>query len=90
MKTTARSFPASCNAHRAPQVVCGMLAWLCILGALFGSAEPIPASGSKLAIEFDKTITAADVTLEQVGASIPATAIGEPNVACHWAPPVEE
>src|SRR5436190_58649 len=43
------------------------------------AAEPIPAPGSNLPpITEDRTITAADVTAEKVGTTIPASAIGEP------------
>lgn len=43
------------------------------------AAEAIPAPGSKLSPGGgNKTITAADLTAERVGSSIPASAIGEP------------
>jgi feruloyl esterase len=43
-----------------------------------GAAELIAAAGSKLPPAAEKTITAADVTPEKVGSSIPVSAIGEP------------
>jgi hypothetical protein len=43
------------------------------------AAEAIPAPGTKLPpVTNDRVITAADVTVERVGTSIPASAIGEP------------
>jgi pimeloyl-ACP methyl ester carboxylesterase len=43
------------------------------------AAEAIPVPGTKLPVPTgDRIITAADVTVEKVGTSIPATAIGEP------------
>ena len=51
---------------------------LAVSGFVFG-ADPIPAPGSKLpAPEGNKVITAADVTVEKVGSTIPVSAIGEP------------
>jgi hypothetical protein len=51
-------------------------------------ADPIPAPGSKLPpAEGDKTITAADVTVEKVGTTIPASAIGEPVSAVNLSAP---
>ncbi len=48
-------------------------------GAISGAANAIPAPGSKLpATDGPKVITAADVTAEKVGSSIPVSAIGEP------------
>ncbi len=42
------------------------------------TAPAIPAAGSKLPASEPKIITAADVTAEKVGSSIPVSAIGEP------------
>ena len=58
-----------------PMLFIALLASLRTLTA----AEAIPAPGSKLPpIAEDRIITAADVTAEKVGTSIPASAIGEP------------
>src|SRR3954469_15272910 len=47
--------------------------------AVSEGADAIPAPGSKLApADAPKTISAADVTAERVGSSIPVSAIGEP------------
>jgi hypothetical protein len=57
------------------------LAALLMTAALprLAAAEAIPTAGSKLPpISDDRLITAADVTAEKVGSSIPAEAIGEP------------
>jgi hypothetical protein len=47
-------------------------------GSAFGAAAAIPTAGSRLPAAPNKVITAADVTVEKVGTSIPASAIGEP------------
>ncbi len=56
-----------------------------LIFAAFAAAQPlaraadeIPAAGSRMPAADAKTITAADVTAEKVGDSIPPTAIGEP------------
>ena len=52
------------------------------------AAEAIPASGSKLPpIAEDRIITAAEVTGEKVGTTIPASAIGEPVGGVTLSPP---
>jgi feruloyl esterase len=52
------------------------------------AAETIPAPGTKLPpVEGDRVITAAEVTAERVGASIPVSAIGEPVGGVTLAPP---
>jgi len=51
-------------------------------------ADTVPAPGSKLpAADTSKTITAADLTSERVGSSIPVSAIGEPVSAVTLNPP---
>jgi len=56
-------------------------------GALLG-ADVIPAPGSKLTKpDSDKIISAADVTAERVGTSIPTSAIAEPVSAVNLNPP---
>ncbi|HBF34065.1 TPA: hypothetical protein DDW35_05835, partial [Candidatus Sumerlaeota bacterium] len=53
-----------------------------------GAAEPIPAPGSKLpAAAENRVITVADVTVEKVGTSIPASEIGEPVSGVTLSPP---
>jgi Tannase and feruloyl esterase len=61
------------------------LGWPLLLAAYFvlptslGAAEAVPAPVSKLPpSSANRTITAADITLERVGTNIPASAIGEP------------
>lgn len=53
-----------------------------LLGALpslrAAAVAPIPAAGSRLPVPAARVITAADVTAEKVGTSIPLSAIGEP------------
>jgi hypothetical protein len=52
------------------------------------AADAIPAPGSKLpAMEGNKVITAADVTAEKVGTTIPVSAIGEPVSAVNLSAP---
>jgi pimeloyl-ACP methyl ester carboxylesterase len=48
-----------------------------VSGLAFG-AGPIPVAGSRLPPAVEKTISAADLTAEKIGSSIPASAIGEP------------
>jgi pimeloyl-ACP methyl ester carboxylesterase len=56
-----------------------LLAALFVLPVGSVAADAIPAPGSKLPpFTGDRVITAADVTVEKVGTSIPASAIGEP------------
>src|SRR5436190_2394473 len=58
--------------------------------ALIGlsAAESIPAPGSKLSpAEANVTVTAADLTAERVGSSIPVSAIGEPVSAVNLSQP---
>jgi feruloyl esterase len=51
-------------------------------------AETIPAPGTKLRAALgDRVITAADVTVERVGTTIPASAIGEPVGGVALSPP---
>jgi hypothetical protein len=51
-------------------------------------AEPISAAGSKLPpAEGNKSITAADLTAEKVGSTIPVSAIGEPVSAVNLSQP---
>ena len=58
-----------------------------VLNAL-SAAEPIPAPGSKLSpAEANATITAAELTTERVGSSIPVSAIGEPVSAVNLSRP---
>src|SRR3954470_20614041 len=59
-----------------------------VFAATSQAAEAIPAPGSKLApVDAPKTITAADVTAERVGTSIPVSAIGEPVSAVNLGAP---
>src|SRR5437016_12642080 len=52
------------------------------------AADNIPAPGSRLPpADASKTITAADVTAERVGSSIPVSDIGEPVSAVNLSPP---
>jgi feruloyl esterase len=61
---------------------------LLTLSAGLRAAGPVATSGSKLpAAADDKVITAADVTVERVGTSIPASAIGEPVGGVTLSPP---
>src|ERR1051325_8209794 len=64
---------------------CQTFGWPVLLAACFvfptslGAAEALPAPGSKLPpAPANRTITAADITIERVGTNIPASAIGEP------------
>jgi len=53
-----------------------------------GAAETIPAPGTKLPpVTGDRVITAADVTVERVGTSIPVSDIGEPVGGVTLSPP---
>ncbi len=64
-----------------------ILAFAFVLNAL-SAAESIPAPGSKLSpVEANATITAADLTAERVGSSIPVSAIGEPVSAVNLSQP---
>lgn len=61
------------------QLASALLAAAFFLPLAVRAAEAIPAPGSTLqAAAENKTITAADVTVEKVGTNIPASAIGEP------------
>ncbi len=64
-----------------------LLAVITIPGVLT-AAESIPAPGSKLpAASENKIITEADVTVERVGSSIPASEIGEPVAGVNLSAP---
>jgi hypothetical protein len=65
---------------------CGLAAGLLATPDL-NAAQAIPVAGSKLPAAPAKVITAADVTVEKVGGSIPASAIGEPVSAVTLGPP---
>lgn len=68
----------------APACLAALFAFPIALAA----AEAIPAPGSKLPqVTDDRAITAADVTVERVGTSIPASAIGEPVGGVTLSPP---
>jgi pimeloyl-ACP methyl ester carboxylesterase len=55
---------------------------------VLSAAESIPAPGSKLSrADANATITAADLTAERVGSSIPVSAIGEPVSAVNLSQP---
>jgi feruloyl esterase len=61
---------------------------LLALPIALAAADAIPAPGTKLpAAASDRVITAADVTVEKVGTSIPADAIGEPVGGVTLSPP---
>jgi feruloyl esterase len=61
---------------------------LLALPIALAAADAIPAPGTKLpAAASDRVITAADVTVEKVGTSIPASAIGEPVGGITLSPP---
>ncbi|HAO79612.1 MAG TPA: tannase/feruloyl esterase family alpha/beta hydrolase [Verrucomicrobia subdivision 3 bacterium] len=61
---------------------------LLALPIALAAADAIPAPGTKLpAVTADRVITAADVTVEKVGTSIPADAIGEPVGGVTLSPP---
>jgi hypothetical protein len=65
-----------------------LLAALFVLPFASTAADAIPAPGSKLPpFTGDRVITAADVTVEKVGTSIPASAIGEPVGGVTLSPP---
>lgn len=65
-----------------------LLAGLFVLPCVSPAADSIPAPGSKLPpFTGDRVITAADVTVEKVGTSIPASAIGEPVGGVTLSPP---
>ncbi len=65
--------------HRLATLAQTCLALLLALPVALAAADAIPAPGTKLpAVTADRMITAADVTVERVGTSIPADAIGEP------------
>jgi pimeloyl-ACP methyl ester carboxylesterase len=51
------------------------------------AAKSIPVAGSRLPPAVEKIVTAADVTVDKVGSSIPASAIGEPVGAVTLNPP---
>jgi len=64
------------------------LAILVAIPLAASAAEVIPAPGTKLAqTNSERVITAADVTVEKVGTSIPASAIGEPVGGVALSPP---
>lgn len=65
-----------------------VLTGLLVLPGVVIAADAIPAPGSKLpASGGDRVITAADVTVEKVGTTIPASAIGEPVGGVTLSPP---
>jgi feruloyl esterase len=85
MKTLLRS---SGSWIRVPSRVRIFLAAWFVFPSVIIAAEAIPSPGSKLPTETgDKVITAADVTVERVGTSIPASAIGEPVGGVTLSPP---
>ena len=64
------------------------LTGLLVLPTVITAADAIPAPGSKLpASGGERVITAADVTVEKVGTSIPASAVGEPAGGVTLSPP---
>jgi hypothetical protein len=69
----ALSFPRT----SAAVATCGLMVGL-LVSSVLNAAQAIPVAGSKLAPAAEKIITAADVTAERVGTSIPVAAIGEP------------
>jgi len=74
--------------NRQPTLVRICLALLFALPIAIAAVEAIPAPGSKLPVATaDRVITAADVTVEKVGTSIPADAIGEPVGGVTLSPP---
>jgi len=80
------SFPGS-RRWRRLQALASLAALLAFPITLL-AAEAIPAPGAKLPpVAGDRVITAADVTAERVGASIPAFAIGEPVGGVTLSPP---
>ena len=74
--------------HRLATLARTCLAMLLALPIALAAADAIPAPGTKLpAVTADRVITAADVTVEKVGTSIPADAIGEPVGGVTLSPP---
>ena len=74
--------------HRLATLARTCLAVLLALPIALAAADAIPAPGTKLpAVTADRVITAADVTVEKVGTSIPADAIGEPVGGVTLSPP---
>ena len=65
---------SSCVSRRVVRLAAAALAF----SGLARGADLIPAAGSKMAAVPNKVITAADVAVEKVGTTIPASAIGEP------------
>src|SRR4051812_28537278 len=63
--------------HRRRLAALLVLATVSTSSGLLHAADAVPAAGSKLPAAENKTITAADVTAERVGATIPVAAIGE-------------
>jgi hypothetical protein len=65
-----------------------ILVIIAVFSNILFAADAIPAPGSKLPpMGENKVITAADVTVERVGTSIPASAIGEPVGSVKLSPP---
>jgi hypothetical protein len=80
--------PRAGRSHRLPTPALAGLALLSALELAVAAAEPIPAPGTKLpAAASDRAVTAADVTVERVGTSVPASAIGEPGGGVSLSPP---
>jgi pimeloyl-ACP methyl ester carboxylesterase len=74
--------------RRLPALSRICLAVLLAVPIAAAAIEAIPAPGTKLpAATGDRVITAADVTVERVGTSIPASAIGEPVGGVTLSPP---
>ena len=74
--------------HRLPALAQILLAVLLLAPFAARAADLIPAPGSQLPpAPADRVITAAEVTVERVGTSIPADAIGEPVGGVTLSPP---
>jgi feruloyl esterase len=75
-----RSAPAGPSPHsHANRLLALLLTALLVSACALRAAEAIPTAASKLPpIAEDRVVTAAEVTAEKVGSSIPVEAIGEP------------
>ena len=80
--------PRSGRSRRLSTLARACLAALTAFHIAAAAAEAIPAPGTKRPpAPGDRTITAADVTVERVGTAVPASAIGEPVGGVTLSPP---
>jgi pimeloyl-ACP methyl ester carboxylesterase len=89
MKSIRRPAAIASCALRTPTLalIVSALAFGLLCSPALHAARSIPAAGSRLPPAAEKIITAADVTADKVGGSIPASAIGEPVGAVTLGPP---